>query len=367
MRSAFQYRDIERNVKAGDSVKLSSFISMHRSARRGVTGRDAAFDAVKGVLVLLMVVYHVMSITSTAGTGAFQYIRFISGSFIFVSGFIVSRFFAVPFGRDPYATSRKLLVRGLKVLLIFTVLNVLIHATGFGNLGKQRIGLEGLWSNAVTVYLTGDARMASFAILLPIAYLLIIAPAFLAIVQVARPRFVYGVLALALVVGAIPGLADRSMTVEFMLVGLCGMCAGSLPAVSALQERDSMSAMTITIGLLVSLWLTGRYGDNLALYCIGIAFILKFLHDGAKLIAAGRAAGPPAVLIGRYSLACYIGQIAAIQVLFRITGKHRWDVGFEVAAVCVATAMVIAGLCVGLEYLRVRSDMIDRSYRRIFL
>src|SRR5437773_12328687 len=102
------------------------------------TSSNAAFDAVKGVLVLLMIVYHVMSIASTAGAEAFRYVRFTSGSFIFISGFIVSRFFASSFEKDPAATSRKLLGRGLKVLLIFTALNVLIQASGFGNAAKRQ-------------------------------------------------------------------------------------------------------------------------------------------------------------------------------------------------------------------------------------
>src|SRR5215831_3468688 len=131
--------------------------------------RDSAFDSVKGMLVLFMVVYHVMSITATAGVEGYRYIRFVSGSFIFMSGFIVSRFFAGPFERDPGKTSRGLVNRGVKVLLMFTVLNGLIYATGFGNLEKLERWREGSVANAAAVYLTGDGDRKSVVILLPIA------------------------------------------------------------------------------------------------------------------------------------------------------------------------------------------------------
>ena len=52
---------------------------------RAVSARDARFDMIKGTLVLLMVIYHVMSIASTATAEDYRYIRFISGSFIFVT------------------------------------------------------------------------------------------------------------------------------------------------------------------------------------------------------------------------------------------------------------------------------------------
>lgn len=55
--------------------------------------RDVSLDFVKGILVIVMVIYHVMNYFSTAGPDSFGYVRFVTGSFIFVSGYIISTFY----------------------------------------------------------------------------------------------------------------------------------------------------------------------------------------------------------------------------------------------------------------------------------
>src|SRR5215468_3492974 len=54
--------------------------------------RDLTLDVVKGALVVVMVVYHAMNVFSTAGADEYAYVRFVSGSFILMSGYIVARF-----------------------------------------------------------------------------------------------------------------------------------------------------------------------------------------------------------------------------------------------------------------------------------
>jgi uncharacterized membrane protein len=62
--------------------------------------RDVTLDLVKGVLVVIMVVYHAMNIFSTAGPHEYAYVRFVSGSFILMSGYIVARFHEAQFNED---------------------------------------------------------------------------------------------------------------------------------------------------------------------------------------------------------------------------------------------------------------------------
>jgi hypothetical protein len=72
------------------------------------------------------------------------------------------------------------------------------------------------------------------------------------------------------------------------------------------------------------------------------------------------------VRLGRYSLICYIAQIAVIQLLFRSAGARRWELGAGVIALCLLTGLAMIGLCAALEALRARSGVIDRSYRFLF-
>jgi hypothetical protein len=84
---------------------------------------------------------------------------------------------------DPRSTSRRLIVRGLKLLILFTVLNLLINLTGPD---KAQPFMSALFQ----VYVAGEARYASFQILLPIAYLLLAAPSVLMLGRLSKWLFV---------------------------------------------------------------------------------------------------------------------------------------------------------------------------------
>src|SRR4051812_31970835 len=87
-------------------------------------GRDEALDFTKGALVLLMVLYHWINYFISREGMVYRYIRFITPSFIFITGFLISQIYlAKNDGRDARLPKR-LLVRGLKLLGIFTVLNL---------------------------------------------------------------------------------------------------------------------------------------------------------------------------------------------------------------------------------------------------
>lgn len=326
------------------------------------SARDAAFDSVKGVLVLLMVAYHVLSIATTAGAEAFQYIRFLSGSFIFMSGFVVVRFMWERFAHAPRDTSLRLLQRGLKVLLIFAALNLAIHASGFGNMAKAQLGLQGLVENAATIFVHGDGRLSSFLILLPIAYLLMLAPLFLVIAR--RGPLLASVTLLVVALALAGAAADPTPVAAFLLVGLCGLCLG-VPTLAERVVGARRAGLPATIaGLVLVLWLAGRYGDPLVLYCIGVALVLRFMYDAVRWLP--RRWLELTALVGRYSLPAYIVQILLIQCVFRALVEQRAEPGWGTLLFIVAVAAATMSLCVLMEQLRRRSSVIDSTYRWVF-
>ena len=92
--------------------------------------RDLSLDFVKGFLVICMVIYHTISYFTTAGYDGIKYLRFVTGSFIFISGYIVAVFYRRKFELDNKTTFKRLVIRGLKLLLIFTFLNIIINLSG---------------------------------------------------------------------------------------------------------------------------------------------------------------------------------------------------------------------------------------------
>src|SRR5690349_11729639 len=53
-------------------------------------GRNPALDFTKGVLVLLMVLYHWINYFVTREGDLYRYLRFITPSFIFITGFLIA-------------------------------------------------------------------------------------------------------------------------------------------------------------------------------------------------------------------------------------------------------------------------------------
>jgi hypothetical protein len=114
-----------------------------------------------------MVVYQAMNIFSTAGPDEYAYVRFVSGSFILMSGYIVARFHETRFKADWRSTSRRLVVRGLKLLMLFSLLKLLINLTGIGNPNKVQLGIQRCMNTLFEVYVAGAPGYSSFQILLP--------------------------------------------------------------------------------------------------------------------------------------------------------------------------------------------------------
>lgn len=333
---------------------------------RPETTRDSTFDQLKGLLVLLMVAYHVLSIASTAPAESFRYIRFISGSFIFISGYVISHFMLADFRASPRVATVRLIKRGLKIVLLFTALNLALRSSGFGNAEKLALGAAREPAQLAWVYLTADPRLASFIILLPIGYLLVAAPAILALALAQRrTRTVAAALLLiALVLGAIPAVTDISANVEFMLVGLIGLSTGLL--FGGPKRARAPNALAAAVGVVVSVWLTAQLGTTVSGYAIGIALLLG--SAAALVVALPQIAPVEATLtaLGRYSLICYIAQIAIIQAVFKATASQRWDAAAPVTALGIATALLLVALCVALDTVRRESALADRSYRLVF-
>lgn len=330
-------------------------------------GRVPSVDAVKGLLVLTMVLYHVLSIASMGGVETFRYIRFVSGSFIFLAGYVISCFVAQRFVRERSAVTWQLASRGFKVLALFTALNLAIAASGFGNPGKQQLGMAGFFERASAIYLIGDGRASSFLILLPIGYLLIVSPlvlsAFARARTVAPPMLLVG----ALILAAQPSLNDPWPNVNLMLIGLAGMAIGAPVWAARIEAAPAWRAPWLIGALAVVLWFTGRYGDAGALYIVGVALILKLLHGGAHRLREDGALARELVRLGRYSLFAYVAQIALIQSMFRALGAQRWGVGLEVLALGLAAALLTGLLCIALDRLRSSSHAVDKAYRWVFM
>lgn len=323
--------------------------------------RNLVLDFVKGILVVIMVVYHVMNIFTDAEWEDYSYIRFVSGSFVCISGYIVAAFYETKFIERKITISKRLLIRGLKLVLLFTLLNTAIYITGVGNPNKvQPEGLN-LMGRIFDVFVVGNPGAASFQILLPIGYVLMFSPACLLLRQ-------YKVLMLLSALGGaffISFLDIESVNLGLGILGIIGVFSGMVMNAPALK-LSLTNWVFIVSGLLLGFYLMRYFDRNLLSYAFGIGVIIKLFYDLGSKLNLEQYINRALIMLGQYSLACYIAQIVLLQCLAIFVVRQKLTIGFETLAITVSTILLLVALSALLGYFRSRFKCFDSAYRLIF-
>src|SRR5438552_8878065 len=88
--------------------------------------RISALDFTKGALVLFMVLYHWLNYFVATEVDIYRYLRFITPSFIFITGFLISNVLLLKHPIGDLRFPRRLIQRGLKLTGLFILLYVTI-------------------------------------------------------------------------------------------------------------------------------------------------------------------------------------------------------------------------------------------------
>ena len=323
--------------------------------------RDLALDFVKGILVIFMVIYHAMNIFSSAGFESFRYIRFVSGSFLFISGYVIALFYEPKFTTNKVGVAKRLVLRGFKLLMLFTILNVAINLTGVGNPDKTQLGVLHYFDNVAQIYGLGKPGVASFQILLPIAYLLVLSPLFLLFSRIKT------ILAVVCLIAAffLSYFEVDSVNVGLGIIGVIGLYAGLLTS----QHQASYtlkSKPVIFAGLVLIFFVMGYLDRNVLSYALGVMVVIKLFYDLGMGLDLNAILNRMAIMFGQYSLLCYIAQIVMLQCLSLLLSRPKWPLGFEVALLSLITCAILLALCLVIAHLRPRHRLVDKSYKFIF-
>src|SRR5271168_93738 len=118
--------------------------------------RISALDFTKGALVLIMVLYHWINYFIGPQWEYYQYIRFLTPSFIFITGFMISNVYLSKYAAADPRLSKRLFTRGLKLMAIFLVLNLarafVVSALGTGVLTRNPLDP----GNIFTILVSGN-------------------------------------------------------------------------------------------------------------------------------------------------------------------------------------------------------------------
>jgi len=109
--------------------------------------RDTALDIVKGICVVIMVIHHAINYFPTEAI-ALKYFRFVSGAFLFMAGFVSTHIYFAKYDLriQKVYVARRLIIRGVKLLLIFLVANIVINSALAGKSGGAISRMALLWS-----------------------------------------------------------------------------------------------------------------------------------------------------------------------------------------------------------------------------
>ena len=324
--------------------------------------RIEALDMTKGVLVMAMVIYHSFNY-STDYTLGFKYLPFLPPSFILITGFLISRLYFTPEASRDRRVYGRLFFRGFRLLLLFTLLNVLTQLAGRRKAVATPQGLSYLFDDWYEIYGIGGGHYAAFSILLPIAYLLLLAPLLILLYR-AHPLVVPLIaISVAIFCATLPQGDDYSVNLALLSAGLIGVILGRVPDKALyLLRRYWYLPVTVYAGYVAFTHLVWQSPfDQLLNALLALAAIFSL----CAAIGASAFAGRELLIVGKYSLLAYIVQIAVLQVLTRMIGRlDPFTVPFYLQMAGVGLLMIL--MAEGLQWARSRAAWVDAPYRFIF-
>jgi hypothetical protein len=331
--------------------------------------RNIALDFTRSSLLLLMFLYHSID--------QFQYhvfpllienLRFVSGGFIFVAGFVISNIYRGKYGLDNPKVFSRLLTRGLKLIVIFSALNVMMNLVLSHSYDGRKFDLWMLLKNFKSVYVFGANRIVSFDILLPIAYLFIVFSVVLYIMRVKtgtllKPAAVLIFLFCSLIYFSHP----IPYNIRFLLVGLYGAACGFINTEKL--DKTVNSIFPVILGASILNFLILRYVPlYYPVYTAGILLNSLLLYGVGLRVSGDNALIKIIFLLGRYSLITYILHIGLIAIMLFMNGRYEIikDPYLESLLIFTITTALMIVIVTVLDTTRKKFLLIDRLYRLLF-
>src|SRR6266481_1710121 len=337
------------------------------TATTSKASRITALDFTKGALVLIMVLYHWLNYFY--GPVDNRYLRFLTPSFIFIAGFLISNIYLSKYGISDPQLPKRLLQRGLKIFGVFVVLNVTRILLVRENFQSQVSSVHSPVRTLIDVYILGSGvgggqtKAVAFFVLLPISYLLILSAVLLVACKLYQYTFhvVCGFFLLSIVALNFVGL--QSPNLELVTIGLLGVITGYLPIekVNALVRHPYWLGVAYVSYLgAITVW------DVIyPLQIIGVYLSLMIIYLLALKSGEPGKARAVVILLGKYSLFGYIAQIAVLQLLRQ--GLNRIDSEVAVIGLSFVSAFALTILSVQLvNRTRAESTTVDRLYKAVF-
>lgn len=316
-----------------------------------------------------MVLYHWLNYFVAPEGDFYRYLRFLTPSFIFITGFLISNVYFRKYGTADRRLPGRLIRRGLKLFAVFVCLNLaisLLLARSYnGEILFARLSLK----DVAAIYLTGNvwvasnAKAAAFYILVPISYLLLLSALLSMACRFYKYAFHVTCAFFLLSIFLLDMNGIQSANLELLAIGLLGVISGyaSIEKVNVCVSRPYalFFAYVCYVGV-ITLW-----NVTYPLQLVGVVLTLMLLYQlGAGGGAPGKVRGH-VILLGKYSLFGYIAQIAVLQLLHR--GLQHINLGAVALGLTLFAAFALTMASVTLvDRMRTRAVTVDWLYKAVF-
>jgi peptidoglycan/LPS O-acetylase OafA/YrhL len=335
------------------------------AANNTTTSRIPALDFTKGVLVLFMVLYHWLNYFVGSEGDVYKYLRFLTPSFIFITGFLISHVHCAKYGAGNPRLSARLLLRGLKILGLFILLNLLISVllpnASIGNIftGHPSVNLDSVFITGNALY--GIGKATAFNVLVPISYLLLISALLMLSRSITYSFYIIGSVLLLCMVLIGTG-SVHSANLELLTIGLLGLIFGYTPNV---LRKVVEHPYAIILAYAAYLAVITVRDVSFPLQVVGVCLTLMLIYIvGAKHGDSGRIQRHILVL-GKYSLFAYVSQIAILQLLHRTLAHGNLGLGQLLLSLLAGLALTVIVTEI-VDRVRPQFMIVDVFYRTVF-
>lgn len=328
-----------------------------------VGARITALDFTKGMLVLVMVLYHWLNYFIGPEGFFYRYLSFLPPSFICITGFLVTHVYLPQERFQNTGPARRLLVRGLKIFGILLILNLgarTIISGGFG------IWSDGFSLQTITTFLlTGNLphrKVLAFFILLPIGCLLLVSVLLLVISGGRKRTFLY-ITAGLLVLLAVGINQFPSGNLELLWIGLLGAILGIIPITSI--NRVLTYPLVFALLYILQLAAITQWNVLFPLQVSGVLLMLALIYQTGNVLSNQNPISLLLVFLGRYSLFAYIVQIAVLKVLYAIVRSYRLTPLILTVSFLSAVVLVLISVF-AVDQARGKVALINAAYKAVF-
>jgi peptidoglycan/LPS O-acetylase OafA/YrhL len=357
-------RTVQMCAMATDSIAAFNRLTVERASSNRIPG----FDFTKGTLVLFMVLYHWLNYFYGPQGEVYKYLRFLTPSFILITGFLISHVHFAKYGVGSAELSKRLFVRGAKLFAVFIALNLVISLLEPDSFVRNLLSNRSTVASLDTVFFTakisttGTGKIAAFGILVPISYLLMLS----AVLSLACRFFKYTFhLVSAILLGALVGLGFRGIqsgNLELVTIGLLGVVFGYASKAS-LQKVVSRSWLLV-LAYCLYLFIITMWDVSIYVQMVGAILTTALIYAlGVQAIPTGPS--EPVILLGKYSLLGYIAQIAILQLSHAVLRDINYSWAVLGGSLFVASALTMLSVRV-VDRGRAMSKTIDGAYKMVF-